>query len=117
MSIHPVVSVAALEPAPREEDPYHRPREIGQDPIIDNDPEGTQDHYEVERLLDRRVRRLPGRGKRSVTEYLIKWKGWGPYWNKWYKEEDLQDARNLMSEYNQKYNSMSVREHQAERKG
>jgi hypothetical protein len=66
-----------LEPAPKGEDPYHRPRETGQDPIFDNDADGTMDHYEVERPLDRRVKRLTGRGKRSLTEYLVKWEGLG----------------------------------------
>jgi len=45
ISIQPVVSVAALEPAPKGEDPYHGPRETGQDPVFDNDADGTMDHY------------------------------------------------------------------------
>ena len=114
MTIHPVVSVAALEPAPLGEDPYKRPRETGQGPVFDNDDEGTNDHYEIERLLDRRERRLPGRGKRIVTEYLVKWKGWGPVWNKWYGIDDLADARELIEEYEEKYGPQSVRGHRIE---
>ena len=36
--IHPVISIAMLEPAPKEEDPYQRPRQEGQPPVTD-DPE------------------------------------------------------------------------------
>lgn len=70
MSIHPVISVASLEPAPKGKDPYDRGRDNEQPPVVDNDVEGTKDHYEIELLLDRRERRP--KGKDPVVEFLVK---------------------------------------------
>lgn len=89
MSIHPVFSVASLEPAPKGQDPYGRKRDDGRPTVVDNDVEGTADHYEINLLLDRRERRLRGKGNNSVVEFLVKWKSWSPYWNSWYDIKDL----------------------------
>ena len=71
--VHPVISVAMLEPASKDFDPYQRPRDQGQNPVVDNeDPD--QREYEIEALLDKREVRKRGRGKGTVTEYLVKWK-------------------------------------------
>ena len=73
MESHPVISVAMLEPASKDFDPYQRPRDQGQNPVVDNeDPD--QREYEIEALLDKREVRKRGRGKGTVTEYLVKWK-------------------------------------------
>ena len=107
--VHPVISVAMLEPAPKDSDPYQRPRDQGQDPVVDNeDPD--QREYEIEALLDKREVRKRGRGKGTVTEYLVKWKYWGPAHNVWYRAEDLQDAKELMDKYDKEYNGLSRKE-------
>ena len=36
MEVHPVRSIAMLEPAPKESDPYQRPREQGQEPVVNS---------------------------------------------------------------------------------
>ena len=70
IGIHPVISITALEPAPKGKDPYDRKKNDEQPPVFDNDPEGTADHYEIERLLDRRERKPKGR--QLVVEFLVK---------------------------------------------
>ncbi len=47
--------------------------------------EGTE-HYEVEKVLDSRRRKVwgkQGEPPRRVTDYFIKWKGYGPESNSW----------------------------------
>lgn len=53
-------------------------------------------HYEIECLLDRRIRRRRGR---TVTEYLVRWKGWGLQFDAWYNLKDLGDVQELVEEY------------------
>jgi len=48
------------------------------------DPEDNQ--YSVESLLERRVRRLGGRNRRKVIQYLVKWEGYGNEHNSWVNE-------------------------------
>lgn len=86
--IHPVLSIAQLEPAPSGSDPFGR----------QTDPPGPitvgseNDHYEVERILDSRT-------SRGRTQYLIKWRGWGDEHNVWYDEADLPNARALIDDF------------------
>ena len=61
MGIHPVTSVASLEPAPKGKDPYDRRKNDEQPAVLDNDTEGTGDRFVIELLLDRRERRPKGR--------------------------------------------------------
>ena len=77
MNVHPVISVTSLEPAPKNQDPYNRKKNDEQPPVLDNDTEGTGNHFEIELLLDRRERRP--RGREPVVEYLVKWKNWSAY--------------------------------------
>lgn len=53
---------------------------------------GEQGHWEVERLINRRVRRY-GRGQ--VTQYLVRWKGYGPEHDKWFSTKELANAKEL----------------------
>ncbi|QSZ35990.1 hypothetical protein DSL72_007112 [Monilinia vaccinii-corymbosi] len=73
MKIHPVISVAHLEPSPKPtEDPYSRPFAQG----ILQKPEFVPD-----RILRKREQKRRGGG--VMTEYLIKFKGRTKEWNKW----------------------------------
>ncbi|KAH4258570.1 hypothetical protein HBI04_146040 [Parastagonospora nodorum] len=92
MKIHPVVSVAQLEPCPRGEDPFQRTFEARQGPV-----ESTQEDaplYEIERLLARRLNKRTG-----CRQYLVQWKGWGSVHNVWYDEADLSGAKEMVAEY------------------
>lgn len=55
MRIHPVVSIAQLEPVPFDKDPYQRPRQ-DELPHVETE-DGSEPEYEVERMLDKRYNR------------------------------------------------------------
>ena len=44
--------------------------------MVDNADPNLQEH-EIEKLVDKNVRKRRGRGKGQVVKYLIKWKNWG----------------------------------------
>ena len=93
MRIHPVVSVAQLEPANgQDQDPYHRVLNK-EPPPVQEVPEAHDDEYVIERLLDKRVN--PG----GRTKYLVKWLGWGAEHNVWYDIKDLDNAGELVKAY------------------
>ena len=74
MRIHPVISIAHLEPAPAGQDPYKRDRHANQAPIQNEDHRLEDDDLFVERFLDKKI----SRGK---IEYLVKWQDSGPQHN------------------------------------
>ena len=78
--IHSVVSVTQLESASAEEDPYQRPRPDHSGEVEVEEMPNTEwkENYEVERILDKRVRRF---GRIDVIQYLVKWLGYGPEYN------------------------------------
>lgn len=95
MKVHPVVSVAHLDPVQDDYDPF------GRDPapvLPVKMEDGTGDSWEIETLLDRRdvIRR-----GRTSREYLVRWKGFGPEEDRWYSVEDLQQAQELMKEFDE----------------
>ena len=98
MKIHPVISVTNLEPLPSGKDPYERPFD-DHPPPVENDHDIDQEwkSFYIEKLLDRRLRRY-GRGKK-IIEYLVKWTGYGSEFNEWYGEDLLDNAVELMLEY------------------
>lgn len=94
--IHPVVSIAQLEPALSESDPYGRPRPDHPDAIVvDGDTEEWKS-YEIERVLDKRERRY---GRKTVIEYLVRWKGYGSEFDQWYGLDLLDNATGLIDDY------------------
>ena len=90
--IHAVFTIAQLEPAPPpNDDPYSRPRPSHPQAVSADGQE-----YEVERLLNKRIMR---KGRGFATEYLLRWKGYGPEFDRWYNIKDLQDALELVEGY------------------
>ena len=92
MQIHPVISIAQLEPVPAATDPYSRPRNVIP-PAVTEGKEEEAKPYELEKLLDKRV------SEAGVIRYLVKWKDHGNEHNVWYKLEDLSNAMELVQEY------------------
>jgi hypothetical protein len=85
--IHPVISIAHLEPA--KEDPFDRP--------VPNHPDAVfSDEWEIERIVNKRIRRT--KGGKHATEYLVRWTGYGPEYDQWYKEKDLSNAREAIKD-------------------
>ena len=46
--------------------------------------------------MDRRERILRGK---TVVEYLVRWKGYGAEHDKWLKQEELGNAKELLKDY------------------
>ena len=93
-TIHPVVSIAQLEPIPQEPDPFDRPQNHEPGPVAAEDDEAPA--YEIERLIGRQVKTKHGR---PVVQYLVKWVGYSAAANQWYDLEDLGDALDLVKAY------------------
>jgi hypothetical protein len=97
MTIHPVISVAHLIPAPPGDDPFDRvappPRPV-EDSRSDRSTEDSEpgDSYEVEIVLQHRV-------VRKRYQYLIKWKDCGHEHNVWKTVPQLRHSRRLIKEY------------------
>lgn len=96
--VHPVFSVAHLEPAEDPaKDPYKRPIPDQPEAVFVEGNTPKLQLYELERLLDRRERIL--RGKATV-EYLTRWKGYRAEYDKWLKVEKLDNAKDIVADYN-----------------
>jgi hypothetical protein len=57
--------------------------------------------YEIESLVGHRFRRY-GRGE-PISKYLTRWKGYGPEFDRWYDEDILDEAKDLVDEYRSKH--------------
>jgi hypothetical protein len=119
LKIYPVISVANLEPLPPGEDPYKRPYDDHPPPVEDdsslgNDFDNDWRSFYIEKLIDRRHRRY-GRGKK-IFEYLVKWTGYGPEFNEWYGEDLLDNAVELMLEYEIRQNDNPERIEQLQKR-
>lgn len=94
--VHPIISIAQLEPAPPGDDLFKKPsQELPPSLIVD----GETDHYEIERLLDKRL----GGRRRKQTYYLVKWKGYGHEHNQWMNKKDLDHAAELVRRYDDEH--------------
>ena len=56
-----------------------------------------EEEWEIEAILKHRT-------KRRKTEYLIHWKGYPSSERTWQKEQDFDNAKELLDEYKEKYN-------------
>jgi hypothetical protein len=56
----------------------------------------SQDEYEIERLLNKRVVR---REQEYFIEYLIRWREYESEFDRWYNIRDLENVKNLIADY------------------
>lgn len=97
MKIHPVISIAQLEPAPTGADPFNRPPVNDEPPAVEMEfPEQDPDQFEVERVADRRK-------VRQRFQYLVKWKGYRPQYNSWHGLQDLTHCMDLVNDYDRAF--------------
>ena len=97
--MHPVFTVAQLEPVPDpKEDIYTRPvprPDESPSVFIEGDTEDYKSYY-LDRILNKRVIK---KGRGYATEYLVKWKGYGPEHDTWRNVKTLDDAMDLVKDY------------------
>jgi RNase H-like domain found in reverse transcriptase/Reverse transcriptase (RNA-dependent DNA polymerase)/Integrase zinc binding domain/Chromo (CHRromatin Organisation MOdifier) domain/Retroviral aspartyl protease len=94
MKIHKTFHVSKLKPYHDNDNKLFPDREQNVRPapdIIDD-----HDEYEVETILNKRVRRY-GRGQR--VEYLVKWKGYPLHESTWLPLSQLDNAKEMIDEY------------------
>jgi hypothetical protein len=92
--IHSVFSIAQLESAfDSAQNLYNRLRSTHSSSMIDSQ------NYEIERLLNKRVVK---RDQEYFTKYLIRWQNYELEYDRWYNVKDLQNAKNLISDYEKK---------------
>jgi hypothetical protein len=89
--IHPVVSVAHLEPY--KEDPYKR-LDAPPPPGLITDDTGEHEEWEAEQILSQRYNK-----RRKRDEWLLKWKDYGPENNTWEPVVNLANAPELLDEF------------------
>ena len=96
--IHPVISIMQLEPAPKDADPYNRPRPDHPDAVeVEGTPNTSwEKSYEVEKLVKRRDRKY---GRTKVVEYLVRWLGYGPEFDEWKSLPALANSMTLVEDY------------------
>ena len=96
--VHPVISVTQLEPDPStpDGDPFNRPRETQPGSVEVEGDTPTSKSWEIEKIVGKRTRKF---GKANVTQYRIKWLGWGPEWNEWKSISALGNALDLVAEW------------------
>ena len=95
--IHNVFTIAQLEPAPDPAtDPFQRPRPDHPNSVFVEGDTDSYKSFEIERLLNKRSTRRSGREK---VQYLVRWKGYGPEFDRWYDEVELENARELIEVY------------------
>jgi hypothetical protein len=87
--IHPVISVAQLEPF--REDPFERQQPAPPPVTVEGEEE-----YEVESIIKTAMR---GRGRQRRLYYLVRWKGYGPEHDSWVPEENMANSEELVREF------------------
>jgi hypothetical protein len=92
--LHPIFNESLLTPYTKPAFPSQR-RPLPPPP----DVVGEELEYEVEKVLDSRIRRTR---RNPFIEFLIAWKGYGPEHNQWIKKKDL-FARELLADFHKRY--------------
>ncbi len=84
--MHPVFHASLMKPFEQAPD-YQAPKPVK---VKDGERE-----WELQAIVDHRT-------SRNKTQYLVHWKGYGPEWQSWLREEDLEGSPKLLREYLQK---------------
>jgi len=52
--------------------------------------------WEIEAIVGKHTSK---RGQRKKTEFLVRWKGYGPEWDSWLPDDNLPNAQEAIAEY------------------
>ncbi len=92
--IHPVISLSHLSRYRTHEDPFKRvPLPPGPVEYCNSD---SDDEWELERIVDHKTK------PDGTTKYLVRWKGYGPKWDSWKTMKQLNHAKELLAEYQER---------------
>ena len=93
LRIHPVFHVSLLKSYQDNPQEFEGRTVLPPAPIITSE---GQEEFEVEKILDQRVRK---QGGKSTVEYLVKWKGYTDYDATWEPVENLKNAQEAIAEF------------------
>jgi hypothetical protein len=99
--VHPVFSIAHLEKYPGESDPFDRPLPAEPGPLRVQ----GEEEWEIERILHKRILK---RRRKEIIQYLVRWKGWPPEYDQWYDIAKLENAMDLVHEYEQTHGNSTT---------
>jgi hypothetical protein len=94
--VHLVFTIAQLEPAPHDQDPFTRPQPSQPSSVSVEGDTKTYKSWEIERLLNKRT---IWKGRGTSVQYLVRWTGYGPEFDQWYPLSQLENAKDLIAEY------------------
>ena len=89
--VHPVISIAMLEPTPSGEDPFDRPVPEQPDSVYVEGDTDTNRSWEVERIMDK-----------QGDKYLVRWKGYSSQDDQWRTKAQLSNAMDLVYDFESK---------------
>jgi hypothetical protein len=93
--IHSVFFVTQLKSASDSiKDSFNRSRSTHSSSMTD-----TQNEYEIERILNKRTVK---RDQDYFTKYLVRWQDYEFEYDRWYNVKNLQNAKNLINDYEKK---------------
>ncbi|KAJ9405572.1 hypothetical protein DTO045G8_6602 [Paecilomyces variotii] len=109
---HDIFSVAHLEPY-YANDPFKHPIPTNDVPPVRVDADDDSiGHYKINTLLDRRIRKVRGK---DIIKYLVRWIGYRPQHNIWYRLEDLSEASELVRECDKRLGPIALRKRRGKR--
>ena len=92
MKIHFVIFIVQLKSVTSSLDSYDRNLVLDSSIVLNEHANIDVSFYEIERLIDKRI-------IKDKAHYLIKWKNCEHQHNVWYSIDNLQDAADLIAEY------------------
>jgi Chromo (CHRromatin Organisation MOdifier) domain len=93
--IHPVFNEILLRPYTQPRHPHQHIFDKPPPDIVDEEEE-----YEVDQILDTRVRK---RGRYTIRQYLVSWKGYPQEENTWQTEESLHKCAELLANFRSRH--------------
>jgi hypothetical protein len=99
--IHPVISVAHLEPY--KPYPFNRIEPTPVPDVITDDAGDEHEEWEAEKIVSERYNK-----RRKPNEWLVKWKNFGPEQNTWEPIENLSNAPELIDGFRSNKNPVTI---------